>query len=160
MSASYAELLSPRPFDATTFPNAERHRGMVIARSVPFAALCAHHLLPFLGTATVGYLPGEQLLGLSKLARCVELFASRLQVQEDLTEQIAGWLQATLPDAGGVGVIVGAEHLCMSVRGAQVRGASTVTTAWRGRLAEETAARAEFLSLAAFRPGSVGNDTP
>lgn len=151
MVASYREMLSPRPFDATTFPNEERHHDLVISRSVPFASLCAHHVLPFVGAATVGYRPGGRLLGLSKLARVVEMFAGRLQVQEDMTQQIAGWLDATLPDHGGAGVVVTAEHLCMTVRGADARGASTVTTAWRGDLARDPQLRAEFLTLAGGR---------
>jgi GTP cyclohydrolase I len=148
MAVSYAELLSPRQFDATTFPTDEAHQGMVVARSVSFASLCAHHLLPFVGTATVGYLPGARLLGLSKLARVVEMFAGRLQVQEKLTGQLAAWLEVTLPCAKGIGVIVSAEHLCTTVRGVRALGSSVVTTAWRGRFVDDPAARAEFLSLA------------
>jgi GTP cyclohydrolase I len=151
MVASYRDLLTPRPFEATTFPNDEQHRDLVISRSVPFTSLCAHHVLPFIGTATVGYRPGTRLLGLSKLARVVEMFACRLQVQEDMTQQIAGWLDTTLPDHGGAGVVITAEHLCMTVRGAAARGASTVTTAWRGELARDAALRAEFLTLATGR---------
>ncbi|GIF76211.1 GTP cyclohydrolase I [Asanoa siamensis] len=151
MVASYRELLTPRPFEATTFPNDEQHLDWVISRAVPFASLCAHHMLPFIGTATVGYQPGARLLGLSKLARVVEMFACRLQVQEDLTQQIAGWLDETLPDHGGAGVVITAEHLCMTLRGAAARGATTVTTAWRGELARSASLRAEFLALAADR---------
>ncbi|GAA4466412.1 GTP cyclohydrolase I [Phytohabitans houttuyneae] len=151
MVASYRDLLTPRPFEATTFSNHELHRDLVISRSVPFTSLCAHHVLPFIGTATVGYRPGTRLLGLSKLARVVEMFACRLQVQEDMTQQIAGWLDETVPDHGGAGVVITAEHLCMTIRGAEARGASTVTTAWRGELARDAALRAEFLSLATDR---------
>ncbi|HEX8632451.1 MAG TPA: GTP cyclohydrolase I [Catenuloplanes sp.] len=148
MVASYRELLTPRPFDATTFSNDEQHQDLVLSRGVPFTSLCTHHVLPFVGTATVGYRPGTRLLGLSKLARVVEMFACRLQVQEDMTQQIASWLSLMLEDHGGIGVIVTAEHLCMTVRGVRAHGASTVTTAWRGRLAEDPAARAEFVALA------------
>jgi len=148
MVASYRDLLTPRPFEATTFPNDQLHQDFVISRSVPFVSLCAHHVLPFVGTATVGYRPGSRLLGLSKLARVVEMFACRLQVQEDMTQQVAGWLETTLPDHGGVGVVVTAEHLCMTVRGAEAHGTSTVTTAWRGDLAHDVQLRAEFLTLA------------
>ncbi len=151
MVASFRDLVTPKSFEATTFPNEEQHSDLVISRSVPFASLCAHHVLPFVGTTTLGYRPGSRLLGLSKLARVVEMFACRLQVQEDMTQQIAGWLDETLPDHGGVGVLVTAEHLCMSVRGAAARGASTVTTAWRGELARNAALRAEFLTLATDR---------
>lgn len=151
MVASYRELLTAKPFEATTFPNEEQHRDLVISRLVPFTSLCAHHVLPFIGTVTVGYRPGTRILGLSKLARVVEMFACRLQVQEDMTQQIAGWLDETLPDHGGVGVVVTAEHLCMTVRGAEAHGASTVTTAWRGDLARDQLLRAEFLALASGR---------
>lgn len=148
MATSFQELLSPRPFDATTFANGQEHHDVVISRDMPFTSLCAHHVLPFVGTATVGYLPGSRLLGLSKLARVVEMFACRLQVQEDMTQQIASWLADALDDHGGIGVILTAEHLCMNVRGARAHGASTVTVAWRGRLADDPAARAEFVALA------------
>ena len=148
MVASYQELLSPRPFEATTFANDEQHHDLILSRDMPFTSLCAHHVLPFVGTATVGYLPGARLLGLSKLARVVEMFACRLQVQEDMTQQIASKLTATLGDNGGVGVILTAEHMCMSLRGARAHGSSTVTVAWRGRLAEDAAARAEFVAMA------------
>lgn len=151
MVASYRELLTAKPFEATTFPNEEQHRDLVISRLVPFTSLCAHHVLPFIGTVTVGYRPGSRILGLSKLARVVEMFACRLQVQEDMTQQIAGWLDETLPDHGGVGVVVTAEHLCMTVRGVEAHGASTVTTAWRGDLARDQLLRAEFLTLASGR---------
>ena len=94
----------------------------MLARDIPFHSLCQHHLLPFLGVAHVGYLPGDRILGLSKLARVVELFARGLQVQERLTKQIADWLQDPLAPKG-VGVVLEAEHLCMSLRGVQAAGA-------------------------------------
>lgn len=151
MVAAYRDLLTPRPFDATTFSNFEQHQDLVISRQVSFTSLCAHHVLPFRGTAALGYRPGSRLLGLSKLARVVEMFACRLQVQEDMTQQIAGWLEETLPDHGGVGVVLSAEHMCMTLRGAKAHDALTVTTAWRGILAEDVALRAEFLALAGIR---------
>src|SRR5919106_6756615 len=101
---TYAELLTPRDFDLTTFPNDERYDELVLARGIPFQSLCQHHLLPFSGVAHVGYLPGERLLGLSKLARVVELFARDVQVQERLTKQVADWLQEHLSPKG-VGVV-------------------------------------------------------
>src|SRR6476620_9154265 len=113
VAASYAELLTPREFELTTFPNDEGYDELVLARSIPVQSLCEHHLLPFQGTATVGYLPGDRILGLSKLARVVELFARDLQVQERLTKQIADWLEHHLAPKG-VGVVLEAEHLCMS----------------------------------------------
>jgi GTP cyclohydrolase IA len=110
MARTYAEMFSPRPFDLTTFPNDARYDELIIARSIPVQSVCEHHLLPFVGIAHVGYLPGERILGLSKLARVVELFAHRPQVQERLTQQVADWLQDQLAPRG-VGVVVASEHL-------------------------------------------------
>src|SRR4051812_50143518 len=93
VAAAYAELLTPRSFNLTTFPNDEHYDELVLARDIPFHSLCQHHLLTFKGVAHVGYLPGDRILGLSKLARVVELFARGLQVQERLTQQAAGGLQ-------------------------------------------------------------------
>ena len=93
MAETYAELLTPRPFTATTFPNDEGYDELVVARDIPFHSLCEHHLLPFYGVAHVGYLPGERIVGLSKLGRVVDLYARRLQVQERLTTQVARWLE-------------------------------------------------------------------
>ena len=118
-----------------------------MARSIPFSSLCRHHLLPFSGVAHVGYLPGERIIGLSKLARVVELFARDLQTQERLTAQVAGWLQDRL-EPRGAGVVVDAEHLCMSIRGVQAPGVRTVTSAVRGRVRDDPRTRAEFLALA------------
>src|SRR5215469_18969857 len=92
MARAYAELLSPRPFNMTTFPNDEGYDELVLARAIPVRSVCEHHLLPFTGVAHVGYLPGRRILGLSKLARIVEHFARRPQVQERLTKQVADWL--------------------------------------------------------------------
>ena len=147
VAAAYAEMLTPRSFNLTTFPNDERYDELVLARDIPFHSLCQHHMLPFKGVAHVGYLPGERILGLSKLARVVELFARSLQVQERLTKQVADWLQDHL-DPKGVGVVLEAEHLCMSLRGVQAAGSVTVTSALHGRLREDPRSRAEFFSLA------------
>jgi GTP cyclohydrolase IA len=147
MAAAYAEMFSPRPFDLTTFPNDQGYDELVLARSIPVQSVCEHHLLPFIGVAHVGYLPGERIVGLSKLARVVEMFARRPQVQERLTQQIADWLQAELSPRG-VGVVIEAEHLCMSVRGVRSAGASTVTSALHGLLRDRPESRAEFLALA------------
>ncbi len=147
MAAAYAELLTPRPFELTTFPNDEGYDELVLARSIPVQSLCEHHLLPFVGTAHVGYLPGERILGLSKLARVVELFARRPQVQERLTKQIADWLEATLSPRG-VGVVIEAEHLCMTLRGVRATESTTVTSTLLGSLREDPSSRAEFLALA------------
>ena len=123
MAAAYAEMLTPAPFDLTTFPNDEGYDELVLARSIPVHSVCEHHLLPFVGVAHVGYLPGERILGLSKLARVVELFARRPQVQERLTTQVADWLQDHLAPRG-VGVVIEAEHLCMTLRGVRADGAT------------------------------------
>jgi GTP cyclohydrolase I len=146
MARAYAELFTPRPFDLTTFPNDAGYDELIIARSIPVQSVCEHHLLPFIGLAHVGYLPGERILGLSKLARVVELFARRPQVQERLTQQVANWLQQNVSPRG-VGVVVEAEHLCMSVRGVRAEGTSTVTSALHGQLRDDAASRAEFFSL-------------
>ena len=147
MARAYAEMFRPRPFEMTTFANDEAYDEMVVARDIPFTSVCEHHLLPFTGTATVGYLPADRILGLSKLARVVELFAKRPQVQERMTQQIARYLDERLL-ARGVGVVLSAEHTCMTVRGVQAKGSSTITSALLGRLREDARTRAEFLSLA------------
>jgi GTP cyclohydrolase IA len=146
IAAMYAELLSPMPFDATTFPNDGGYDELVVAREIQFHSLCEHHLLPFTGVAHVAYLPGERILGLSKLARVVDYFARSLQVQERLTTQVAGWLQREL-EPKGVGVVIEAEHLCMSLRGVQKPGAKTVTSALHGLVRDDPRTRQEFLSL-------------
>ncbi len=143
---AYAELLSPPTFRATTFPNEDGYEGLIVAQAIPFHSLCMHHLLPFRGLAHVGYLPGERIIGLSKLARVVELFARDLQIQERLTVQIANWLQTELRPAG-VGVVLQAEHMCMSLRGVQQPGARTVTSALRGAIRDDAETRQEFLAL-------------
>jgi GTP cyclohydrolase I len=146
MAKAYAELFAPRPFALTTFPNDEQYDELVLARSIPLRSVCEHHLLPFVGVAHVGYLPGERILGLSKLARVLEHFACRPQVQERLTTQVAGWLQDQLSPKG-VGVVIEAEHTCMSLRGVQATGASTVTSSLRGLVRTDPRCRQEFLAL-------------
>ena len=146
MAEVYAELLTPQDFAPTTFPNDQGYDELVVACDIPFHALCMHHLLPFHGVAHVGYLPGERIIGLSKLARVVDLFARDLQVQERLTEQIAGWLDEHLR-AKGLGVVLEAEHMCMSMRGVQKPGARTVTSALRGTVSDDPRTRQEFLDL-------------
>jgi GTP cyclohydrolase IA len=143
---SYAELLTPREFDLTTFPNDEGYDELVLAKNIPVQSLCEHHLLPFYGIAHIGYLPGERILGLSKLARVVDLFARDLQVQERLTQQVADGLQEHLAPKG-VGVVIEAEHLCMSLRGVRATGSRTVTSALHGLLREDARSRQEFFAL-------------
>jgi GTP cyclohydrolase IA len=152
MARAYAELLTPRDFKLTTFRNDEGYDELVLARSIPIRSICEHHLLPFVGVAHVGYLPGARILGLSKLARVVELFAHGAQVQERLTKQIANWLTEHLQPKG-VGVVVEAEHLCMTLRGVQARGATTVTSSLVGVLRDDPRSRAEFLTLAGIHAG-------
>jgi GTP cyclohydrolase I len=147
MARAYAELFTPRAFDLTTFPNDEGYDELVLARDIPVRSVCEHHLLPFTGVAHVGYLPGDRILGLSKLARVVEHFACRPQVQERLTTQIAGLLQDQLHPQG-VGVVIEAEHTCMTLRGVQARGSHTVTSTLLGCLRDDARSRQEFFALA------------
>ena len=150
VAAAYAELLTPTRFDPTSFPNEDRYDELVLVRSIPFHSLCMHHLLPFHGVAHVGYLPAERIIGLSKLARVVDLFARNLQVQERLTTQIADWIQDELAPKG-VGVVLEAEHSCMSLRGVQKTGATTVTSALHGLVRDDPRTRQEFLALTTGR---------
>ena len=147
MARAYAELLAPRPFDLTTFPNDEGYDELVLARSIPFRTVCEHHLLPFSGVAHVGYLPADRIVGLSKLARLTEHFAARPQVQERLTRQIADSLAAHLHPRGA-GVVLEAEHSCMTDRGVRALGSTTVTSAMTGTLRTDPRSRAEFFALA------------
>src|SRR4051795_1989163 len=105
LAETYAELLTPRPFNPTTFPNDEGYDELVVARGIPFHSLCEHHLLPFHGVAHVAYIPGERIVGLSKLGRVVDFYARRLQVQERMTVQIADWIEENLAPRG-VGVVL------------------------------------------------------
>ena len=122
----------------------------MLVRDIPIASVCEHHLLPFIGVAHVGYLPGERILGLSKLARVVELFAHGPQVQERLTKQIADWLANHLAPKG-VGVVIEAEHLCMTLRGVQATGARTITSTLLGTLRDDSRSRSEFFALTGTR---------
>jgi GTP cyclohydrolase I len=146
MAKAYAELFTPRPFDLTTFPNEEGYDELVLARGIPLRSVCEHHLLPFVGVAHVGYLPSERILGLSKLARVVEHFACRPQVQERLTKQVADWLCEHLHPQG-VGVVIEAEHTCMTLRGVQAVGSNTVTSTLLGTLRDDGRSRQEFFAL-------------
>jgi GTP cyclohydrolase I len=129
----------------TTF-EAEGYDEMVVMRNVPFFSLCEHHLLPFQGTAALAYIPDGRIVGLSKLARLVDAFARRLQVQERLVTQIADALVEHLAPKG-VMVIVEAEHLCMAMRGVEVSDVPTNTSAVRGAMKTKPEARAEALAL-------------
>jgi GTP cyclohydrolase I len=151
MADAYAELLTAQPFKATTFPNSDGYDQLIVAGAIPFHSLCMHHLLPFHGVAHIGYLPGERIIGLSKLGRVVELFARDLQIQERMTTQVADWLQRNLAPRG-VGVVLEAEHLCMSLRGVQKLGARTVTSALHGLVRDDARTRQEFLALTMRTP--------
>jgi GTP cyclohydrolase I len=150
MARAYAELFDAQPLQLTTFPNDEGYSELVLARAIPFRTVCEHHLLPFSGVAHVGYLPGQRILGLSKLARLVEHFAARPQTQERLTKQVGDCLAARLHPRG-TGVVLEAEHSCMTVRGVRALGSTTVTSAFTGTLHSDAPARAEFFALAGVR---------
>ena len=147
VAETYAELLTAESLSLTTFPNTEGYDELVVVRDIPFHSLCMHHLLPFHGVAHVAYLPAERIIGLSKLARVVELFARGLQLQERLTVNVADWLEEGLRPKG-VGVVLEAEHLCMSLPGVAKPGARTTTSALRGLVADDPRTRQEFLTLA------------
>ncbi|MBA3450961.1 MAG: GTP cyclohydrolase I FolE [Chloroflexia bacterium] len=146
---AYDELFAglreePRDHLKATFD--EGHKEMVVLRDIPFASLCEHHLLPFTGVAHIGYIPRGRIVGLSKLARLVEGYARRPQVQERLTSEIADALMAELaPD--GCGVIIDAVHTCMTIRGVEKPGASMVTSAMRGGFRGRPETRAEFMAI-------------
>ena len=144
--AAFAARLAHEPFSLTSFPDDDGYDELVVVRDIPFHSLCMHHLLPFHGVAHVAYLPGERIVGLSKLARVVKLHARDLQVQERLTMQVATFLREHLQPKG-VGVVIEAEHLCMSLRGVQKAGTRTTTSALLGLLRDDPRTRQEFLSL-------------
>lgn len=154
----YAEVFAGLQTDPTrhlrvTFD--ESHREMIVLRDIPFASFCEHHLLPFTGHAHIGYIPNGRIVGLSKLARLVEGYARRPQVQERLTSTIADALMDTLrPD--GVAVLLEATHTCMTIRGVQKPGATMVTSAVRGGFRRRAATRAEFFALVG-QAGRAGN---
>ncbi len=147
MARAYAELFDAQPLRMTTFPNEESYDELVLARGIPFRTVCEHHLLPFSGVAHVGYLPAARILGLSKLARLVEHFAARPQTQERLTRQVADCLADRLRPRG-TGVVLEAEHSCMTLRGVRALGTTTVTSALLGTLRADARSRAEFFALA------------
>jgi GTP cyclohydrolase I len=146
---AYAELCAglredPRRHLATTFD--EDHREMVILRDISFASICEHHLLPFTGKAHIGYIPQGRVVGLSKLARVVEGYARRPQVQERLTSEIADAIMEEL-DPDGCGVVIEATHTCMTIRGIQKPGSTMITSAMRGGFRRRPETRAEFFSI-------------
>ncbi len=146
MAHALIEMTNGPNFELTTFPNDEGYDELVLVQNIAMQSVCEHHMLPFVGVAHVGYLPGSRILGLSKFARMVELHARRPQTQERLTKRIADHLQAELHPKG-VGVVIEAEHTCMSLRGARNPRARTTTSAMFGRLRDDPRSRAEFLAL-------------
>jgi GTP cyclohydrolase IA len=147
MVRALREMTTPPMFVPTDFEATAEPGQLVLVRDIRFVSVCEHHVLPFAGIAQIGYVPRKRILGLSKVARVVHHCARRLQVQERLTGQIADWLVEHLEPAG-VGVLLSAEHTCMTLRGVGAIGSRATTSALRGVLLDEPAARAEFMSLA------------
>lgn len=140
------ELTRGHDFKLTTFPNEKKYDEMIVQSGIPFYSLCEHHLIPFFGTVAIGYIPGKELVGLSKLARTVQMFARRLQVQERMTTQIADFIMDRLKPKG-VAVIIKARHLCMEMRGIEKTGAETTTSCLKGVFLKKPECRKEFLAL-------------
>ncbi len=138
-------LLEGSEPNVTTFPNEEGYSAMVMEKEIPFYSMCVHHLVPFYGHAHVAYIPRDRIIGLSKMARIVEFYAKRPQLQERLTEQVVGFLQEQLNPLGAM-VVVEARHLCVEMRGVKKPGAVTVTSAIRGTFYRKEV-REEFLDL-------------
>ncbi len=132
--------------DVLSFTTSAPCDEMVVVKDIPFMSFCVHHLVPFVGTAKVGYIPNKRVVGLSKLARLVDMYARRLQIQEMMTSQIANSLQDVLKP-NGCGIVISATHMCMSQRGVQKPGAITVTSALLGPFRDEPQTRQEFFSL-------------
>lgn len=151
MTQALIEMTSGSDFELTTFPNDEGYDELVLVRDIPLQSVCEHHMLPFVGIAHIGYLPGERILGLSKFARMVDLHARRPQTQERLTKRIGDHLQGELAPRG-VGVVIEAEHTCMSLRGARAAGVRTTTSALFGRLRNDPHSRSEFFALTRSTP--------
>lgn len=149
ISQMFAEIfagLDVDPADYLSIQFGDGHDEMVILRDIPFYSMCEHHFLPFHGVAHVGYIPDGRVVGISKIARVVEAFAKRPQLQERLTAQVADCIMhAVRPD--GVAVVIEAEHLCMTMRGVRKPGSRMVTSAMRGGFRKQSVTRAEFLSL-------------
>ena len=137
MAHAYAEMLASSSFDFTTFANTEGYDELVLVEDIPVRSVCAHHMLPFVGVAHLGYLPAERILGLSKLARLVEFYGNRAQTQERLTQQVAEHLDRELAPRG-VGVVIEAEHTCMSLRGVRASGTRTLCSSTIRRSASST----------------------
>lgn len=140
-------LTEPEPFEFTCFPNSDGSNEMILQQDITFVSLCNHHVLPFIGRAHVAYIPGDRIVGLSKLARVVRFYAAGLQVQERLTTQIADRLEEELSPEG-VAVVLQAEHTCMTIRGVKAPGSHTTTSAMRGVFSDHSrTAKAELFQL-------------
>ena len=155
VAKAYGELFGGYGQDAVAmlgrvFEEVEGYEDMVLVRDVPFASHCEHHMIPFLGKAHIAYYPRGGVVGLSKLARVVDIFARRLQTQEAMTAQVLGAVEAALRPRGAA-VMVEAEHMCMSIRGIRQHGASTVTTAFSGAFQTDAAEQLRFFTLARAR---------
>jgi len=153
----YEEILNGHGVDIaalleTTFT--EQHDEMVLIRDIPFFSICEHHLLPFLGKAHIGYIPKGRVAGASKLVRVLKVEAMKLQLQERLTKNVADILMHELKPTG-VGVVIEAEHLCMSIRGVKSFGAKMITSAMRGGFRTSESTRSEFLSLIRYPKGNL-----
>lgn len=138
-------LLEGSEPNVTTFPNDEGYAAMVMEKEIPFYSMCSHHLVPFYGHAHIAYIPRDRIIGLSKMARIVEFYAKRPQLQERLTEQVVTFLQEKLNPQGAM-VVIEARHLCVEMRGVKKPGAVTVTSAIRGSFYHKEV-REEFLDL-------------
>lgn len=139
------EFFEDKPFDVTTFKN-EGYDEMVIQTNIPFYSLCEHHLLPFFGYGAIAYIPDEQIVGLSKLARTLTHFSRRLQTQERLTTQVTEFLEEKLSPKG-IGVVLTGRHLCMEMRGIEKPGTQTTTSSLRGSFKRNPLTRSEFLQI-------------
>ena len=143
---TYEELFAHNDFQFTTFANEQKYDEFIIVRDISFASLCEHHILPFVGKVTVGYLPDKKIVGLSKIVRLVQQQAAKLQIQERMTTEIANILWCELQPLG-VGAVIEAEHFCISLRGVKSPGHKTITSAMLGVLRDKSKARQEFLEL-------------
>ncbi|HZI66359.1 MAG TPA: GTP cyclohydrolase I [Thermoanaerobaculia bacterium] len=161
VARAYREILgglrSPEP-TLSTFPNTRGHKGVVAVTDIPFYSVCSHHFLPFFGSAHMGYLPANRLIGLSKVSRAVDFYARRPQLQEDLTEQIASLLQERLEPKGLI-VALEARHLCMEMRGVSRPGVLTKTMAVRGALEDPLLQQQFFARVGGSAAGRTGTET-
>ncbi|MFC7064806.1 GTP cyclohydrolase I FolE [Brucella rhizosphaerae] len=151
VAKSYSELFggyaeNPEDVLGTTFEEVSGYDDMVLVKDISFFSHCEHHMVPIIGKAHVAYLPDGKVLGLSKIARVVDIFARRLQTQESITAQIANSIQRILKPRG-VAVMIDAEHMCMAMRGIRKQGSSTITTTFTGTFKEEVNEQVRFMSL-------------